>query len=126
MLIVTFLIVVVGMLVLNLGGRYHRQIVEQCKTLQLGMTAEEIISGLGHIPIIKVRFRQGNMDIETLFPQEPMWTIPSLNSQGIYIDIDLSTKRAIEIVCDEDFSLVDPVVKEMNKKGIYKERVKDL
>ena len=115
-------LIVVGVLILNLGGGYHNRVVERCVSLQLGMMEQEIVTRLGHRPVSRVRFRQGEVNIETLF-FEPVFVLSRIASQDIYTDIDLTTKRAIKIVCDEDFSLVDPVIEEMNKKGVYKERV---
>ena len=123
--ILAFLAVAIGVLILGWNGINHRRAIDKCKTLLLGMTEQEIITGLELMPVVSNRVRQGEMNIEILV-FEPGWIISSLQAQGIYISIDLPTKHAVEIVCDENFRLVDPRIKEMNKKGIFKKEVKNL
>jgi hypothetical protein len=112
---VVFLVVTVGVFLLWLEGARHRQIVQKCKTLRLGMTEHEIIAVLGQ-PARKATEKQANTIIERLF-FEPSGIMPNVAAQSVLCEINVSTKRAVRIICDEDFHLRNGETQGLEKKG---------
>jgi len=85
----------------SLANSKYTELVEKCKQIRIGATEEQVHQLLG--PPARIRTVEFNgRQLRNL-----MYTAPSLVSSPPVIVLDATSRRVVNVVCDDSFELMD-------------------